>query len=67
MLPLSKQISIASNTAKFVLVRVGGLEVAAMEDDETTFEQLYARIDKTIEFLKAADKKAFDTAKRRRK
>jgi uncharacterized protein len=55
MLPLPKQIQIASNTAKNVLVRVGGTEAVPMEDNETTFEELYERIAKTVELLKAAD------------
>ncbi|KQQ38612.1 hypothetical protein ASG19_06150 [Rhizobium sp. Leaf306] len=52
MLPLTGQIQRASDTAKFVPVRVGQLENVAMEDNEVTFADLHARIDKTVAFLK---------------
>ena len=45
------------DSAKGVCHRVGGFEEVKMEDNETTFEQLYARIDKTLEVLKQAEAK----------
>jgi hypothetical protein len=57
MNPLTYQIQTCSNSAKGVLTRVAGLEEVKMEDNETTFEQLYTRIDKTLEILKAAEEK----------
>lgn len=60
MQPLPFQIQTCSNTAKFVPVRVAGVENVAMEDNETTFEQLYERIDKTVAFLKSANAKDFE-------
>ncbi|KAK5135724.1 hypothetical protein LTR08_004710 [Meristemomyces frigidus] len=59
MKPLPFQIQTCSNTAKFVAVRLGGLENEVWADDETTFEQLYERIAKTVVFLKKTDAKAF--------
>ena len=49
-----------SNTAKFLAVRVGGVENEVMPDDETTFEQLQARIEKTIAILSKLDEHALD-------
>jgi hypothetical protein len=60
MLPLPKQIQIACDTSKNVLVRVGGAEAVPMEDNETTFEELYERINKTLAILKAADSHILD-------
>lgn len=60
MLPLSKQIQIASNTSKNVAVRVGGTEAVLMEDTETTFPQLYKRIDDTIKVLQDTDAKVLE-------
>ncbi|KAK5124452.1 hypothetical protein LTR85_001669 [Meristemomyces frigidus] len=53
-------VQMCSNLSKFVAVRVAGVANEAMEDDETTFEQLYARIDKTIAFLQKVEAKDFE-------
>jgi hypothetical protein len=60
MLPLTGQIQRASDSAKFVPVRVGQVENVSMADDEVTFADLYARIDKTVAFLKAVDPTSMD-------
>jgi uncharacterized protein len=60
MLPLSKQIQIASNTAKNMLVRVASTEAVPIEDNETTFPQLYERINATIKILKDVDAKVLE-------
>lgn len=54
------QVQSASNSAKFTLQRLGGMSIPYFEDDETTFEQLQARIDTTIKFLEGADPKCMD-------
>lgn len=51
MLPLSAQIQRASDAAKGCAARLAGVEVPPMEDTETTFDELKARIAKTIDFL----------------
>nr|OQO30294.1 hypothetical protein B0A51_03120 [Rachicladosporium sp. CCFEE 5018] len=48
MHPLLFQIRSCSDTAKGVLVRLAGHEPVVMEDNEQTFAELYARIDKTL-------------------
>jgi hypothetical protein len=53
MAPLSAQIQRVSDTAKGFAVRVGGVENIVMEDNETSFDELQARITKTIDFLKS--------------
>ena len=55
MLPLTGQIQRASDTAKFVPVRIGRIENVPMADDEITFADLHARIEKTVAFLKRVD------------
>ncbi|KAH8896474.1 hypothetical protein GQ53DRAFT_16237 [Thozetella sp. PMI_491] len=60
MLPLSYQVQSCSNTAKFLAVRVGGIEPIVLEDNEKTFPELQARITKTIEILESVDPKAMD-------
>jgi hypothetical protein len=51
MKPLTYQIQRISDTAKFLAIRVGGVESEPWADEEKTFEDLHARIDKTIKFL----------------
>lgn len=58
MLPLSRQIQIATDMAKNGACRLAGIDPPPFEDDETTFAQMYARIDRAIEVIAgiAADK-----------
>jgi hypothetical protein len=52
MLPLVKQVQIASDNAKGCPARLAGIDPPKFEDNETTYPQLVERIDKTIAFLK---------------
>jgi hypothetical protein len=52
MLPLSRQIQIACDTAKGAAARLAGVEVPKHEDTESSLAELKARIAKTVEFLK---------------
>jgi len=52
MFPLSRQVQIAVDIAKGCGSRLAGLEPPKYEDNETTFSELQARIDKTIAHLK---------------
>jgi uncharacterized protein len=52
MLPLSKQIQIASDFARGTAARLAGVEPPSYEDNEKTLPELIARIDRTIEFLR---------------
>jgi hypothetical protein len=51
MLSFTKQIQLACDFAKNSTARLAGLEPPRFEDNETTFAELLARIDKTIAFL----------------
>lgn len=51
MLPLVKQVQIASDGAKGAAARLAGQEPPKYEDTETTFADLKARIQKTIAYL----------------
>ena len=51
MLPMSRQVQIACDTAKGVVARLAGLEIPKDEDTETTLAELKARIAKTIAFI----------------
>ncbi|KIX05339.1 uncharacterized protein Z518_06211 [Rhinocladiella mackenziei CBS 650.93] len=60
MKPLTFQVQIASDSAKFLAVRVAGVNNMPMEDNEKTFEELQTRITATINFLEAVKKEDFD-------
>ena len=55
MLPLAKQVQIASDTAKAACAQLAGVAIPSWADDEKTFADLKARIAKTIAFLEGLD------------
>jgi uncharacterized protein len=65
MLPLSKQVQILSDTAKFGVARLTGLEAPKFEDTEKTMDELKARLTKTIDYVKSAAATAFEGAEDR--
>ncbi len=58
MFPLVRQVQIATDMAKNGSFRLAGIDPPKFEDDETTFAQLYGRIDRATEVMQgiAADK-----------
>ena len=55
MFPLTRQVQMACDSAKFAAARLAGVEAPSMEDSETTFDQLQGRIAQTLAFLKSVD------------
>lgn len=51
MFPLSRQIQIATDMAKGAAARLAGVERPVHEDTEASFDEMQARIQKTIDFL----------------
>ena len=51
MLPLTRQVQIACDSAKAGAARLAEIEVPSHPDEEQTFAELQARIQKTIDFL----------------
>ena len=51
MLPLIKQVQIACDMAARGAARLAGVEPASFEDNETTLEQVYSRIERAIEYV----------------
>lgn len=60
MLPLTKQVQIACDTAKLAVTRVAQTEPLPIADEETTIVELRDRIARTIAYLEKADRAAFD-------
>lgn len=65
MLPLSKQVQIASDMAKGGGARLAGVDVPKYEDTETSFDELIARLNKTIDFLANLDPSKIDGSENR--
>jgi uncharacterized protein len=65
MLPLTRQVQIASDTAKFAASRLSGTEAPKFEDNEATIAELIARIDKTLDYLKGFRPDQFEGAEDR--
>jgi hypothetical protein len=53
MLSLTAQVQIATDHAKGACVRLSGREPLKLEDKETSFTELQARIEKVQEYLKS--------------
>jgi len=51
MLPFVKQIQLASDFAKNSMARLAGIDPPKFEDNETTMDELFARIRKTLEYI----------------
>lgn len=65
MFPLSRQVQVACDIAKNSVSRLAGQEPPRFEDNETTFEQLRARIARTIAFMKGLPAKDFENSETR--
>ena len=51
MLPFARQVLIACDAAKNGAARISGVEAPKFDDTESTFTELKARIQKTLDFL----------------
>lgn len=60
MLPLSRQVQIACDMAKNGASRLAGQEPEPIPDDETTVEQLYTRIERSIAIVQGFDPAQID-------
>lgn len=65
MIPLSGQVQIASDNAKGMVARLAGREVPRYEDTETTFDELKARIAKTVAFVESVPASEIDGSEER--
>jgi hypothetical protein len=65
MLPLSRQVQIACDTAKGAVARLAGVEVPKHEDTEQTLAELKQRIAKTIDFVLSVNPEKIDGSEER--
>lgn len=60
MLPLTKQVQIATDNAKGCAARLAGVDIPKYEDNEASFADLKARIQRTLDFLNTFKPEQFD-------
>lgn len=65
MLPLPRQVQIATDIARGCAARLAGEEPPSYEDKERTFDALMARIDRTVEYLRSVPEEKFADAETR--
>jgi uncharacterized protein len=65
MFPLTRQVQIACDVAKSAIARLAAQEPPRMPDTETSFEELHARIARTVDYLRSVPASAFEGAETR--
>jgi uncharacterized protein len=65
MFPLARQVQIATDHAKGATARLAGHDVPSYADDETTLDELKARIAKTLTFIESMPPAAMQGAETR--
>jgi hypothetical protein len=65
MLPFSRQIQLTSDFAKNSMARLAGIDPPKFEDNETTMDELVARVKKTLEYVESVSPAALEGAETR--
>jgi uncharacterized protein len=65
MLPLSRQLQIASDAAKGCMARLAGVELPKWEDNEVTLDDLRGRIRRTIDYVDSFSPAQIDGSEQR--
>lgn len=65
MLPLVRQVQIATDLAKNGAARLAGVEALKFDDDETTFAQIHARIERALDYLRTFQPEQIDGSETR--
>jgi len=65
MFPLTRQVQLACDLAKNSIARLVGQEPPRFPDTEASFEELHARIARTVDYLKSVPSSALEGAETR--
>jgi hypothetical protein len=60
MFPLTRQVQIACDSAKGAVARLAGVDVPRHDDVETSFDELQARIARTLQFVEGIGRGSID-------
>ncbi len=62
MFPLTRQVQIATDNAKGCVARLAQQDAPKYEDNESSFADLRARLEKTVGYIKSIEARSFDGA-----
>jgi hypothetical protein len=65
MLPFAKQIQLTSDFAKNSMARLAGVDAPKFEDNETTMDELIARVKKTLDYIGTVSASALEGSETR--
>ena len=65
MLPLVKQVQIATDMAKNGTARLAGVDPLKFEDNEASLDELYSRIERAIDYIKSFKPEQIDGSETR--
>ena len=65
MFAFARQIQVATDNAKGIAARLAGVEIPKLADDETTFDELKARLAKVADFISSLPAAQFEGAETR--
>jgi len=65
MFPFTRQVQLACDFAKNATARLAGVEAPKMPDDEKSFDELKARVAKTLDYLKTFKPEQIDGSEER--
>jgi hypothetical protein len=65
MLPFAKQIQLTSDFAKNSMARLAGIDPPKFEDNETTLDELFARVKKTLAYIDTVSPEALEGSETR--
>ncbi|TBR36698.1 MULTISPECIES: DUF1993 domain-containing protein [Dyella] len=65
MLPLLKQVQVVTDMAKNGTARLAGVTPMVFEDNETTLDELYARIERALDYIKGFEASQIDGSEAR--
>ena len=65
MLPFSRQVQLTSDFAKNSMARLAGVDPPKFEDNETTMDELLARVKKTLEYIDTVPAAALESSETR--
>ena len=65
MLPFSKQIQLTNDFAKNSMARLAGIDPPKFDDNETTMDELVARVKKTLDYLTTVPASALEGSETR--
>ena len=65
MLPFAKQVQLTSDFAKNSMARLAGIDPPKFEDNETTMDELVARVKKTIDYIDSVSAAALEGSETR--